>query len=368
MEIIEEALKAYGLENRKQKVIIIVCICVLILLSGCSEKKTTYTYDNKKEITGLTLTKSVYSDGKLQLYMPDLKENFDLTCYDAGFQKMDEDFSIDYKNDIYTIEGEAAERVSGIVLRGSYDHFYIRYLDSPQYAILWEHEATDIGWVTDGDKEKYYTQDELDQQEAAAQKKIQEQEQIFSQFEGIWICTEDESNYLEFYLDENGHRKLAWNHSDGQGGYSKEEINVDAINIIDGLFGPELDILDGIGWGCQYRFDLSEDMTMIINRGLDREEFYLKENNVSEELSVNKDFFMKSMSLDENRALGAAYVMKKIGAGTIVDATNKMDGDRTYTITLISDSGDEYTVTFSEDGFIGTIKDKDDELIYYGID
>ena len=368
MEIIEEALKAYGLENGKQKVIIIVCICVLILLSGCSEKKTTYTYDNKKEITGLTLTKSVYSDGKLQLYMPDLKDGFDLTCYDADFQKMDEDFSTGYKNGIYTIEGEAAERISGIVLRGSYDHFYIRYLDSPQYAILWEHEATDIGWVTDGDKEKYYTQDELDQQEAAAQKKIQEQEQIFSQFEGIWICTEDESNYLEFYLDENGHRKLAWNHSDGQGGYSKEEINVDAINIIDGLFGPELDILDGIGWGCQYRFDLSEDMTMIINRGLDREEFYLKENNVSEELSVNKDFFMKSMFLDENRALGAAYVMKKIGAGTIVDATNKMDGDRTYTITLISDSGDEYTVTFSEDGFIGTIKDKDDELIYYGID
>ena len=263
----------------KQKSIIIVCICVLILLSGCSEKKTTYTYDNKKEITGLTLTKSVYSDGKLQLYMPDLKENFDLTCYDADLQKMDEDFSTDYKNGIYTIEGEAAERVSGIVLRGSYDHFYIRYLDSPQYAILWEHEATDIGWVTDGDKEKYYTQDELDQQEAAAQKKIQEQEQIFSQFEGIWICKEDELNYLEFYLDENGHRKLAWNHSDGQGGYSKEEINVDAINIIDGLFGPELDILYAIDWGRQYRFGLSEDMTMIINRELDPEEFYLKENN-----------------------------------------------------------------------------------------
>lgn len=267
------------MSKRKQKFIIMVCICVLILLSGCSEKKTTYTYDNKKEITGLTLTKSVYSDGKLQLYMPDLKDGFDLTCYDADFQKMDEDFSTDYKNGIYTIKGEAAERVSGIVLRGSYDHFYIRYLDSPQYAILWEHEATDIGWVTDGDKEKYYTQDELDQQEAAAQKRLQEQEQIFSQFKGTWICTEDELNYLEFYLDENGNRKLTWNHSDGQGGYSKEEINVDAINIIDGLFGPELDILDGIGWGCQYRFDLSEDMTMIINRWLDREEFYLKENN-----------------------------------------------------------------------------------------
>ena len=69
---------------------------------------------------------------------------------------------------------------------------------------------------------------------------------------------------------------MTWNHSDGQGGDRKEEINVDEINIIDGLIGLELEILDGIGWGCQYCFDLSEDMTMIINRGLDHEEFYLR--------------------------------------------------------------------------------------------
>ena len=147
------------MNKRKQKLIIMICICALIFLSGCSEKKITYTYDNKKEITALALTKSVYSDGKLQVYISDLEGDFDLTYYDADFQKIDEDFSTDYKNGIYTIKGEAAERISGIVLRGSYDHFYIRYLDSPQYAILWEHEATDIGWVTDGDKEKYYTQD-----------------------------------------------------------------------------------------------------------------------------------------------------------------------------------------------------------------
>ena len=107
---------------------------------------------------------------------------------------------------------------------------------------------------------------------------------------------------------------------------------------------------------------------MIINRGLDREEFYIKENNVPKELSANTDFFRKTMSLDENRALGTAYVMQKIGAGTIVDAKNKTDGEHAYTITLISDSGDEYFVTFSEDGFIEMVKDKDDKLIYYGID
>ena len=96
------------MNKRKQKLIIMVCICALIFLSGCSEKKMTYAYDNEKEITALALTKSVYSDGKLQVYIPDLKGDFDLTCYDADFQKIDEDFSTDYKNGIYTIKGEAA--------------------------------------------------------------------------------------------------------------------------------------------------------------------------------------------------------------------------------------------------------------------
>ena len=356
------------MKKRKLKAFALFWICILFLFVGCDEKKRIYSYENQKEVTALTLTKSVYSDGKLQLYIPDLKGDFSLTCYDADLQKMEEDFQAAYKGGSYTIKGETAENISGIVLKGSNDHFYIRYLDSSQYAILWEHEATDIGWVTDGDKEKYYTQDELDQQKAAVEKRNNEQQENFSRFEGTWINTEDEEIYLEFYLDDNGDRKLTWNHSDGQGGYRKEEINVDEINIIDGLFGPELVILDGIDWGCQYSFNLSEDMTMIINRGLDQEEFYLKENDVPEELSANKDFFMKTMSLDEDRALGAAYVMQKIGAGTIVDATNKIDGEHAYTITLISDSGDEYTATFSEDGFIGTIKDKDEELIYYGID
>ncbi len=47
------------MNKRKQKLIIMVCICALIFLGGCSEKKITYTYDNKKEITALALTKSV---------------------------------------------------------------------------------------------------------------------------------------------------------------------------------------------------------------------------------------------------------------------------------------------------------------------
>ena len=39
-----------------------------------------------------------------------------------------------------------------------------------------------------------------------------------------------------------------------------EEIRVDEININDIWQGKELEILDGIPWGCRYSYDLSEDM------------------------------------------------------------------------------------------------------------
>lgn len=112
-------------QNKKSiiKTIALFCIGILFLFVGCDEKKMTYSYENQKEVTALALTKSVYSDGKLQLYMPDLKGDFALNCYDADLQKMEGDFQAAYKDGIYTIKGETAEKISGIVLKGSNDRF-----------------------------------------------------------------------------------------------------------------------------------------------------------------------------------------------------------------------------------------------------
>ena len=85
------------MKKRKLKAFALFWICILFLFVGCDEKKMTYSYENQKEVTALTLTKSVYSDGKLQLYIPDLKGDFSLTCYDADLQKMEEDFQAAYK-------------------------------------------------------------------------------------------------------------------------------------------------------------------------------------------------------------------------------------------------------------------------------
>lgn len=354
--------------KRKQTAFFIIFMSILITLCGCAEKSTVYHYTHTKLIDEFTLTKSVYSIDSLELYLSGLDGDYKLTCYDAEFQIIDADFETDYKNGVYTIKGAEAERISGIMLSGNIVRFRIRYLDSSQYAILCDYDATDVGWITQGDEEKYYTQEELEAQRTAAENYNKNQEQTFNQFEGLWTCTEDASKYLNFYYDENGNRKLIWCHLDGQGGYTEENINVDEINIVDGTFGPELMIIDGISWGARYDFGLSSDRKMILDRRLDREEIYLRESNIPEELSVNKEFFMNSLFFDEDRALGAAYAMQKIGAGVIVEAKKRIDDEHAYTITLVNDSGDEYTASFSDNGFVGNIMDQNGKLLYYGID
>ena len=69
--------------------------------------------------------------------------------------------------------------------------------------------------LRDGDKERYYTQDELEQQKAVVEKWNNEQQQIFSQFKGSWIHTEDEAIYViriepvKAYPDQ-GAKKFIW--------------------------------------------------------------------------------------------------------------------------------------------------------------
>ena len=48
------------MKKRKLKAFALFWICILFLVVGCDEKKRTYSYEDQKEVTALTLTKSVY--------------------------------------------------------------------------------------------------------------------------------------------------------------------------------------------------------------------------------------------------------------------------------------------------------------------
>lgn len=252
-------------------------ILLCAFLCGCSadiegmalgDKKVTYKYEEAEVTKEFDISKSVYSDDELDIYISGLDDKFELTCYDKDFQIIDKDFDAKYKNGKYCIKGEGADLISGIQLRSQSAIFHIRYLDSNQYAVLCEYDATDAGWIIEGDSEKYYTEEELNEQKRCKDEYIKWQSENFSLLEGYWYCKEDSDSYLHFYIDEDGSRKLDWNCPDSNGEYLLNNICVDQIDFVDAFDGKEVHILDGISWGSLYVFDISEDMNTISqNRG-----------------------------------------------------------------------------------------------------
>ena len=77
----------------------------------------------------------------------------------------------------------------------------------------------------------------------------------------------------------------------------------------------------------------------------------------------NKAFFERELELSADRALGAAYAMDRANCGLITGWENKVEEMHAYSITLINDEGKKFFTSFSEDGFIGPIKDENGNML-----
>jgi len=258
----------------KKSIWLIIAVC-LLLLSGCglSKEIETYRYSNPNAINEVKITKTVYLDDKIIIKIVGLGDDeYNLVCFDKDFNCLEGDFTYEYKRGMLVIHGDTAPKISGIYLDGAYRRFHIRYLDSSEYAIQYYTEATEIGFMLTSESDKSYdTPEETAAKQEAGEKYERQQKENFALFEGTWECTTDPSMYLRFY-DGN---QLEWQLPDGEGGYYIRHINVDEININIRYDRPELEILDGIDWGCRYAFYLSEDYSQIIDDKLDSEDIYV---------------------------------------------------------------------------------------------
>lgn len=182
-------------------------------------------------------------------------------CYNTEYELIDCTWETAYSNGKYSIIGEKASEISGIKIENYSVRYRIRYLDSDQYAIMWDYDVTEIGWLSFGDENAFYTEEELAEKERAQSAYLAEQEKNFTQFEGKWYAPDDSNLYMIFYRDDSGNYKLDICRPDGSGGYITETIHIDEIDIEEQYDGEkELVILDGISWGCRYTYGLSEDM------------------------------------------------------------------------------------------------------------
>lgn len=254
-----------------KKFAVLVAIILSFALIGCADDSTTYVYKNQDELMGMLITKAVYKDDELRLYIDDLKGDYSITAFDTQFNVIQSDFDTKYSRGVYTIKGTDAGKISGLYMDGTV-RYHLRYLDSQEYAILCETEATEIGWMTSGDEEKYYTYGERMEQKVKRDKAAAIQEENFSRIEGFWQCENDPNMYIKIYRDSEDCKYMEWKRTDKAGDYYVDQMSIAVVNAQDNGDEWSVELLDNPYWGRNESFAMSLDETKIIDHHFKEED------------------------------------------------------------------------------------------------
>lgn len=257
-------------------------VLMVISLSGCSGKSDNSTKSKHKKSTSKkeivvdddkaakgNLYEYSSEDGYLNYVIYDgdtLTINSDIiafddyscSCYDMNFDAVyDVSYEVDGENLIIT--SDDASNITGICLNSDYSRFEIRYLNSNEYAFMYFTWADDLGFIlSGGDREKYYTQEEILAIEQKRIDAIKRQEEIFEYFEGEWISEEDDSVYLSFYIDDYGNRCVKC--------YSNDFI-IGSIELYERSDYEELYVCDNPSWGMMIDFDYYRETDTLVYSG-----------------------------------------------------------------------------------------------------
>ncbi len=231
-----------------------ICLAVLsagTLLGGCTlpGNRTVYKYDDPKIVDDFVLTKSVYEEDRLTLFL-----NSPLS--DKCKVRSDVDIDYEIKNGRIEITADDVSEITSLTIHNDQHKYELRYLNTDQYAVLAYTNVVDIGWMHDGGEiEDYYTQDELDEQ----RRRKEEQQAIF---DANWTVVKgyyeaDSGNSIKFYGDTYDRFLREGKHS-----YSVKYVWIDS----DGKVSVECD-----GGYMQYFFYcvIAEDGTYIVARDYD---------------------------------------------------------------------------------------------------
>lgn len=257
--------------HMKKKIIIPILIIIVVGVVAClrltNSNKTVYKYgDNSKQSVA---SKTEYHKNKLIVYTDiELSDNANLRgVYDKDFKRIQAPADFKLKNGKITITCDEAECISGFEI-GDYSWNYsFRYLDSDHCAVLVESWADDAGWMVSSGSDEYYTTAEKAEQNAREQAIEEKMQQAFDQVKGMWY-SEDKTMYMNFYIDENGYRRVETFYNEyyenGEkviGGYSASSISIE-----ESAEGKYIAIDESMGYTVTTTFELSDDMKQLTNR------------------------------------------------------------------------------------------------------
>ena len=82
----------------------------------------------------------------------------------------------------------------------------------------------------------------------------------------------------------------------------------------------------------------------------------------------NAALFVKNIGAEESAAKGAAQRLSRAGCGKIVKVTDVQRFPKAYAMKITDDKGSVYTITMSDEGYLGTVVDENGKYLVMPLD
>lgn len=82
----------------------------------------------------------------------------------------------------------------------------------------------------------------------------------------------------------------------------------------------------------------------------------------------NAALFVKNIGAEESAAEGAAQRLSRAGCGKIVEVIDVKKTERAYSMKITDDKGSVYTITMSDEGYLGTVVDENGKYLVMPLD
>ncbi|MDO4478578.1 MAG: hypothetical protein Q4B73_06050 [Lachnospiraceae bacterium] len=201
---------------------LITLLCLMLpltFLTGCTSagknetSGTVYEYKDPDQCPDYHVTKTVYGDHTLSIYLTyNYDDNNNLTvdwvrCYRDDFSLYSDTCKAVYRDGAVTIETpdiDAAD-ITGVEIQLDYGvGLKLRYLNTEQFAGLSSELLLDVGVIDYGDEDSFYSdaekQEKLDNETRANEK----EREIFELLKGQWV-SEDGTSTVEITEGDNGY-------------------------------------------------------------------------------------------------------------------------------------------------------------------
>lgn len=264
---------------RKIVISIGILIMSLALFSACGYKMTTHEYENEA-ILGIEIEKTeAYLDKLVITFAEDSVsdiEKVEIEYYDSTSSLVEETPEFSFNNDVLTIETNYADVISEMRIweKDRDVYFHIRYIYSESYAMLVYSWTDDVGYMVNGDKDAYYTQEEKDEQNELAEIQAEAEAFAFSSIQGEWM---NENETVRILIDYNEEYERYFSVCKLE---NSEWIEYDSMFI--GEISPHGDdamaLYDNSSFGRRVIVELEDDNTMKFDHS---EELHYRKSDVN---------------------------------------------------------------------------------------